>query len=194
MRIAVVCADLGIRVPGPKGASLHLQAISSAFAGLGHEVLLVAVAGHGDATLGHQSLLLPHPGRTHGLRRELRKLRFMAALPGRIQPTLEGFAPEVVYERLSLFGARGRAIADRFDAVHVVEVNALSGARRRAVAWTSSGESRPSTGARCTVARGPACGCERRGCPRGRGRRTRAACARGPKRCGRVNLRGTARP
>jgi glycosyltransferase involved in cell wall biosynthesis len=125
MRIAVVCADLGIRVPGPKGASLHLQAISSAFAGLGHEVLLVAVAGHGDAPLGHQSLLLPHPGRTHGLRRELRKLRFMAALPGRIQPTLEGFAPEVVYERLSLFGARGRAIADRFDAVHVVEVNAL---------------------------------------------------------------------
>lgn len=125
MKIAVLCADLGIRIPGPKGASLHLQAISSAFADLGHEVLLIAVAGHGTATLDHDALLLPHPGRSEGLRREVRKLRFMAALPRRIRPELERFAPDVVYERLSLFGSSGRAIADHFGAPHVIEVNAL---------------------------------------------------------------------
>lgn len=125
MRIAVLCADLGIRIPGPKGASVHLQAIASAFANLGHEVLLIAVAGHGAVALDHEALLLPHPGRTTGLRRELRKVRFMAALPRRIQADLERFGPDVVYERLSLFGARGRQIADHVGAAHVVEVNAL---------------------------------------------------------------------
>jgi glycosyltransferase involved in cell wall biosynthesis len=59
------------------------------------------------------------------LRREVRKLRFMGALARRIRPELERFGPDVVYERLSLFGASGRAIADHFGAAHVVEVNAL---------------------------------------------------------------------
>ncbi len=125
MRIAVLCGDLGIRVPGTKGASLHLQAISSGFAELGHEVLLIGVQGHGAPPAGIQSLLLPHPGRTSGLRREIRKLRFMSRLAHRTRATLDVFQPEVVYERLALFGASGRAIADRHGAAHVIEVNAL---------------------------------------------------------------------
>ena len=35
MRITVLCADLGIRVPGDTGASIHLQAITRALAGVG---------------------------------------------------------------------------------------------------------------------------------------------------------------
>ena len=35
MRITVLCTDLGIRLPGEKGASMHLASITSAFAAEG---------------------------------------------------------------------------------------------------------------------------------------------------------------
>ena len=125
MRIAVVCSDLGVRVPGTKGASLHLQSISRALADVGHEVLLVGVRGHGDPPSALRTVLLPHPGRTTGLRRELRKIRFTAGLAARALPTVAAFAPDVVYERLALFGTAGRRLAGACGARHVVEVNAL---------------------------------------------------------------------
>lgn len=124
MRIAVVCSDLGVRVPGSKGASLHLAAITQAFAGLGHDVLLVGVRGHGP-TDGLRTLLFEHPGRAQGLHRELRKLRFTRHLAQHADGPVTDFAPDVLYERLALFGTAGSRLADRAGAVHVVEVNAL---------------------------------------------------------------------
>ena len=124
MRIAVVCSDLGVRVPGSKGASLHLAAITRAFAGLGHDVLLVGVRGHAP-TDGIRTLLLEHPGRAQGLHRELRKLRFTRHLARHADGPVTDFAPELLYERLALFGTAGSRLADRAGAVHVVEVNAL---------------------------------------------------------------------
>lgn len=126
MRIAVLCSDLGIRVPGAKGASLHLQAITRAFADCGHDVLLVGVAGHEPpAPSPVEHLLLPHPGRAQGLRREIRKLRFVASLPTRVTATIRDFGPDLLYERLSLFGTAGRRIAATLGVAHAVEVNAL---------------------------------------------------------------------
>ena len=125
MRIAVLCTDLGIRIPGDKGASLHLAAISTAFAMAGHDVLLVGVGGHGAPPEGIEHLLLPHPGRSSGLRRELRKLRFVARVPSATLAKLEEFGPDVLYERLSLFGTAGRRLAELTGARHVVEINAL---------------------------------------------------------------------
>jgi glycosyltransferase involved in cell wall biosynthesis len=125
MRIVVVCSDLGVRVPGTKGASLHLQSISQALVDVGHEVLLVGVRGHGDPPAGPATFLLDHPGRTTGLRRELRKIRFTAGLVRRVLPSVAAFAPDVVYERLALFGLAGRRLAGTCGARHVLEVNAL---------------------------------------------------------------------
>lgn len=125
MRIAVVCSDLGVRVPGTKGASLHLESISRALQDVGHQILLVGVQGHGGPPAGVDSLLLPHPGRTSGLRRELRKLRFTARLAQNALEPLREFAPDVVYERLALFGVAGRRLARTLGARHVLEVNAL---------------------------------------------------------------------
>lgn len=125
MRIAVLCSDLGIRVPGDKGASIHLTAISRAFAATGHDVMLVGVAGHGAPPAGMDTLLLPHPGRTSGLRRELRKLRFNRELPDRVIRELRAFGPDVLYERLSLFGEAGRRLARDLGVPHVIEINAL---------------------------------------------------------------------
>src|SRR4051794_6339187 len=100
MRIAVVCSDLGVRVPGSKGASLHLQSLSRAIQDVGHEVLLVGVRGHGDPPAEFRSLLLDHPGRSTGLRRELRKIRFTAGLTRDVLPAMAAFSPGVVYARL----------------------------------------------------------------------------------------------
>lgn len=137
-RILVLCTDLGVRVPGPKGASLHLQAVTRGFAALGHDVLLVAVAGHGNPELSVPSggvgstgagriipLLLPHPGRAEGLERERRKLAFVEALDRRVGATVRAFGPDLLYERFSLFGNAGVALAGALGVPHVVEVNAL---------------------------------------------------------------------
>jgi glycosyltransferase involved in cell wall biosynthesis len=125
MRIAVFCTDLGVRVPGEKGASIHLAAIATALARAGNRVALVGVAGHGRPPAGVEPILFPHPGRTEGLRREIRKLRFVERIARAAGPRLREFAPDVVYERLSLFGTAGARLARATGAQHVVEVNAL---------------------------------------------------------------------
>jgi len=125
VRIAVVCTDLGVRVPGEKGASIHLAAIATALARAGNRVALVGVAGHGRPPAGVEPILFPHPGRTEGLRREVRKLRTVERIARAAEPRLREFAPDVVYERLSLFGTAGARLARATGAHHVVEVNAL---------------------------------------------------------------------
>ncbi len=125
MKIAVVCSDLGVRVPGDKGASLHLMAITEAFRAIGHTVMLIGVAGHGEPPACDRTLLLAHPGRSEGLERERRKIAFTEDLfSAALQPVVE-FGPDIVYERLALFGSAGMRLADAARAVHVVEVNAL---------------------------------------------------------------------
>ncbi len=125
MRIVVACTDLGVRVPGDKGASLHLTSITNAFAEAGHDVLLVGVAGHGAPATDVRSILLPHPGRATGLRREVNKLRFVQGFCGAVGNEVTAFEPDIVYERLSLFGTAGIELSRRTGAQHVVEVNAL---------------------------------------------------------------------
>lgn len=125
MRIAVLCTDLGVRVPGTKGASLHLSAIATAFSNLGHTVKLVAVAGAGDPPAGVDYLLFDHPGRADGIERERRKLRMVDRVAEEAASDLAAFQPDLLYERLSLFGTAGARLAATTGATHVVEVNAL---------------------------------------------------------------------
>ena len=125
MRITVLCSDLGIRVPGTKGASLHLAAITGALAKIGHSVQLVGVAGHGPPPAGIESLLLEHPGRSVGLRRELRKLAFTEHLADSARGRIAEFGPDVIYERLALFGTAGLRLSGQLGIPHVVEVNSL---------------------------------------------------------------------
>ena len=55
----------------------------------------------------------------------MRKLRFTRHLAQHADGPVTDFAPDVLYERLALFGTAGSRLADRAGAVHVVEVNAL---------------------------------------------------------------------
>ncbi len=121
----MVCSDTGIRVPDTKGASLHLQAMATALARIGHDVMLVGVSGHGGPPPGMEVLLVRHPGWSKGIRREIRKLATVGRMEREARRPLERFAPDVVYERLSLFGTAGRRLAAGTGAGHVVEVNAL---------------------------------------------------------------------
>ena len=130
MRITVLCADLGIRVPGDKGASIHLQAITRALAGVGHSIQLVAVAGHEPPPVGlvaavDDLVLLPHPGRCEGLARERQKLTFNGQLLEVVSDRVSQFRPEILYERLSLFGTSGLHLARETGARLVLEINAL---------------------------------------------------------------------
>ena len=127
MRITVMCTDLGVRVPGEKGASMHLQSITRAFADLGHDVQLIGVAGHGEAPQGLASThLLPHPGRAEGLQREQNKLAFVQRVIDELGDVVRDFDPHLIYERLALFGDAGHRIAQTLPgARHLLEVNAL---------------------------------------------------------------------
>ena len=135
MKIAVICSDIGIRIPGSKGASIHLQSICNAFVALGHDVLLVGVAGHGDPPENFASLLLPHPGRSEGLRREVRKLKFNRRMFRLAMPVVREFAPDVIYERLALFGTAGLRLSREMGVRHVLEINSLL--TDEEVAWRS---------------------------------------------------------
>lgn len=125
MKIAVLCTDQGVRIPGTKGASLHLLAITRAFAQLGHEVLLVGVEGRGPAPINLRCLRFAHPGRAEGVERENNKLQLVERIVADATTTLTEFGPDVIYERLSLFGTAGRRLAERVSALHVIEINAL---------------------------------------------------------------------
>jgi glycosyltransferase involved in cell wall biosynthesis len=129
MRIAVVCSDLGIRIPGDKGASVHLTAIATALSRLGNEVALVGVAGRGAPPAEVEPLLFSDPepddGHPQGLRRELQRVRFVERVAREAREPLLEFAPDAVYERLSLFGTAGMRLASATGATHALEVNAL---------------------------------------------------------------------
>lgn len=127
MRILVLCTDQGVRVPGTKGASLHLMAVAQAYARLGHDVLLLAVGGHGEPPAGPhlRTHLLEHPGRAEGVERERNKLALVERFAREGADVVRGFAPDVVHERLALFGTAGLRLAGATGARHVVEVDAL---------------------------------------------------------------------
>lgn len=126
MRIGMLCTDLGIRVPDDtKGASIHVLSIARAFRRAGHDVLLVGVAGHGAAPHEVETLLFPHPGRSEGLERERRKLAFVERIVSEAASRLVEFDPDVLYERLSLFGTAGQRLSAALGVPHALEVNAL---------------------------------------------------------------------
>lgn len=128
MRILVLCSDTGVRVGDGKGAALHLQAITSAFAGLGHETEVVGVAANPSGPLERWDVpahLVPHPGRAQGRIRELRKRAVVEQVAARGVEAAARLRPHLIYERLSLFGTAGLRVAASSGARHVVEINAL---------------------------------------------------------------------
>ena len=139
MRILYLCSDPGIPVHGQKGASVHVRELCRALTGLGHEVLVVATkAGTGsgsngvaieEAPLGAAAELVCEAVRSAPVggsvaAREVRAKLAAAALLLRAREVCRTFAPDVVYERYSLFGTAGYQLAKELRLPFVLEVNA----------------------------------------------------------------------
>jgi glycosyltransferase involved in cell wall biosynthesis len=127
MRIAYVSGDLGVPVFGTKGASIHLRELARTFRSLGHEVLILATRAGGQAPAGFDIPVCEIPttnGSGSEASRELRAVRGAGELRRRGRAPLFTFGPDVIYERLSLFGSAGVSLAAALDVPILVEVNA----------------------------------------------------------------------
>src|SRR5262245_18468670 len=111
MRMAYVCADLGVPVFGRKGCSIHVQEVIRAFTGMGVQVHLFAARPEGDQPLGLESIAL------HGLPpvpQADRAAREQAALAANQawRAALQRAGPfDFVYERYSLWSFAGMEYA-----------------------------------------------------------------------------------
>jgi len=126
MRIAYVSGDLGVPVFGTKGASIHLRELACALRSLGHDVLILSARAGGRAPAGFDIPVCeiatadgsgPRPSR------ELRAVRCAAELRRRGRAPLLAFGPDVIYERLSLFGSAGISLAASLGVPILLEVN-----------------------------------------------------------------------
>ncbi|HMC88558.1 MAG TPA: glycosyltransferase family 4 protein [Gemmataceae bacterium] len=124
MRIAYVCADLGIPVFGRKGCSIHVQEVIRALIDLGAAIELFTVRPEGERPQGLESV------RLHGLPFVApagRAAREQAALRANDQflAALERAGPfDLVYERYALWSYAGMEYARVRGMPGLLEVNA----------------------------------------------------------------------
>ncbi|NUR76306.1 MAG: glycosyltransferase family 4 protein, partial [Thermoleophilia bacterium] len=118
MRIAYVTADFGVPVFGTKGASIHVRELTRALVSLGHEVVILTPRAGGARPPGFDVPVYELRSQTERRRAYSRELRRRGC------GLLESFAPDVVYERYSLFGTGGARLAQDLGVPLVLEVNA----------------------------------------------------------------------
>jgi glycosyltransferase involved in cell wall biosynthesis len=119
MRVAVVCTDPGIPVFGTKGASVHLQAVLRELLAVGSEVHVLSPRLEGQPLPGlHLHPLPPVTGRDAGRERSAQATDAAAAA------VLDRVAPDLVYERYSLWGRTATCWAHVRRVPSVLEVNA----------------------------------------------------------------------
>lgn len=140
MRIAYLCADFGIPVYGSKGAAIHVRELSRTLHSLGHEVLILSPRLGGQAPADFAvpvrelalegpegqvcDLLRDDPAAGAPTAKEVRALLYAVSLRHRAAAALRAFAPQIIYERYSLFGTGGMALARELRVPHLLEVNA----------------------------------------------------------------------
>lgn len=148
LRILYLCTDLGIPVLGNTGAAVHIQSMVTAFARVGHAVTLCAplLKKHwfGSVELAARVLHLPppEPNRGDGSEhlqfycelldcsppeqlgdREQRHLEYNAHAVATLIELYRNEPPDFIYERTSLFGVTGLALADALQLPLILELN-----------------------------------------------------------------------
>jgi len=134
MRIAYIAADRGTPVFGPKGASVHIRAMSNALAQLGHQlVLYVAQRGSGDSPLQAEVVEVaarmdladaPASGDARTVLKERRAVDQAAQIAQRVALDHGQHPFDLIYERYALFSDAGVCCAERLGIPCLVEVNA----------------------------------------------------------------------
>lgn len=126
MKILYLCADPGIPLYGRKGCSTHIRETCHVLADLGHDVKVICSNTEGDShgavpldvvkIQAPTSRKLGFDGRHILLDRRLRR---------KTREIVEQWAPDVIYERYSLYSKTGEIIARKFNLPRVLEVNAF---------------------------------------------------------------------
>lgn len=124
MRIAYVCADLGIPVFGQKGCSIHVQEVIRALLHQGATVELFAVRCEGTPPAGLEDVIVhPLPPVPKG-DRAMREQRAIA-LNDDVYAALASNGPfDIIYERYSLWSCSAMEFAQRSGIPGILEVNA----------------------------------------------------------------------
>lgn len=143
MNLLYACTDPGIPVDGTKGASIHVRAMCRAFAAEGHTVHVAAARIDAPTPIAPSPITLdPRSRRLVARARGDRAGALRAHLTARAlalsTPAWRAAGIDAVYERYSLFGSGGRAVARALGVPHVLEVNApltREAARYRALPW-----------------------------------------------------------
>lgn len=124
MHVLVLCGDRGIPLEGPSGASAHLRGVCHALESLGHRVR-VATPLRSDhrGSLAPSSLDLVEcpPRRWPSWIRERGETWDARRLTRR---ALDGFTPDLIWERYSLFVDAGARAASALNCPRILEVNA----------------------------------------------------------------------
>jgi glycosyltransferase involved in cell wall biosynthesis len=102
-------------VPGTKGGSVHVEAVASGMAALGHEVYALVTQGGAFPTTGVTWMPMSPPlGAQH--------LRWLRSRD--VTEIAQRITPDVIIERYHNFGGEGIAAANATGALSVLEVNA----------------------------------------------------------------------
>lgn len=146
MKILYLCSDLGIPVLGPKGASVHVRSMVTAFRRMGHSVVLAAAIDNkspweGPATVDASLLRLPpgpdvetafHSfkafnatlGVTNCVPGQLRSVLYNQELARQLIQRFDSTPPDFIYERASVYGIAGALLARTLRLPRIVELNA----------------------------------------------------------------------
>ena len=146
MKILYLCSDTGIPVLGHKGASIHVRSLVSAFAAAGHTVALAApLLTHSPAeepaSVDAQLIHIPPSGgvaaaidavKRYGDRlgvtttvsNELRRILYNEEIAWEVLRRAESLRPDFVYERATVYGTAGVAVARQLGIPLIVELNA----------------------------------------------------------------------
>jgi glycosyltransferase involved in cell wall biosynthesis len=159
MNILYLCSDAGIPILGRKGASIHVRSLVSAFATAGHAVtvatpLLVGTPDENPAPIDAAILHIP-PSRatltameamrnyasalsvSTNIGSELRRILYNGEIEQELLRCVEACRPDFIYERATVFGTAGAAVAHRTGVPLVVELNAPLGVEQATYRGTS---------------------------------------------------------
>jgi glycosyltransferase involved in cell wall biosynthesis len=124
MRLAYVCADLGIPVFGSKGCSIHVQEVIRALTTLGVQVELFTARPEGERPTGLVTIRL-HPLAAPSKASTADREQAALAANRTTRSALEQAGPfELVYERYSLWSFAGMNYARAHGIPGLLEVNA----------------------------------------------------------------------
>ncbi len=158
MKIAYICADLGIPVLGNKGASVHVREFTDALVRLGHTVQIISARAEEDERanplnqpLAPVTVLPPSSANKEAalwfadslirmdwprdpmhIRSEMRHVLADGEFVTQAEPVIRAFQPDLVIARHALFSIAGSELARIAGCPCVLEVNApLREERRR---------------------------------------------------------------